>query len=217
MDFAAARHSMVENQLRTNKITDRRLIEVMQRLPREEFVPAHLRGVAYVDEDVALGGGRFLMEPLVLAQLLQTAAIAPADTVLEVGSASGYGAAVISQLARSVVGLESDPELATTAKRTLESLEMGGVETPIGPLTEGYPQRAPYDVIVFGGAVAEIPAAIIDQLGEGGRMVAVVTGADGASRGMEITRFHGTVTRRAAFEGATPLLPGFERQPGFVF
>src|SRR5579883_1628349 len=121
-DYAAARLNMVESQVRPNKVTDPRLLEALLEVPREGFVSEQLRGVAYVDEDVPLGGGRFLMEPMVFARLVQTAAVKPADTVLEVGCGTGYGAAVLARLAARVVTLESEPELGRQAEANLRRL-----------------------------------------------------------------------------------------------
>src|SRR5260370_11450328 len=114
-DYRSARLNMVESQIRPNKVTDPAVIEAMLAVPRERFVPEALRGVAYVDEDIPLGGGRYLMEPMVLGRLLQSAAIARTDAVLDVGCGSGYASAVMARLARNVIALEEDPALARQA------------------------------------------------------------------------------------------------------
>jgi len=216
MDHAAARHNMVENQIRTNRVTDPLVIEALSALPREVFVPEPLRGIAYVDEDLALGNGRYLMEPLVLALLLQAAEIGPDDIVLEVGCATRYGAAAIARMAATVVALDSDAALAGHAERALAELDITNVAVVTGPLTDGYPRQGPYDVIVFGGAVSEVPDGITGQLAEGGRMVAVVSDGD-IGRGTLFGRRAGIVSRRALFDAGTPILPGFEKAPSFVF
>ena len=171
VDFAAARFNMVESQLRTNKVTDLRLLGAFETVPRERFVPEPLRGIAYIDEDVPLGGGRFVMEPRVLARLLQAADPGPEDVALDLGCGSGYATAILSRLVATVVALEDDAALAAAANRTLEKLEIDNAVVVEGRLTEGYPKQAPYNVILLGGAVAEVPAAIADQLAEGGRLV----------------------------------------------
>jgi protein-L-isoaspartate(D-aspartate) O-methyltransferase len=125
MDYAAARLNMVESQVRTNKVTDPAILGAMLEIPRERFVPDGMRGVAYVDDDIPIGGGRTLIEPMVHARLLQTAAIEPSDNVLEVGTCLGYGAALLDRLAARVVALESDPALADAATRTLAALGRG--------------------------------------------------------------------------------------------
>lgn len=217
MDYAAARRKMVENQIRANRITDPALITAMATVPREAFVPAPLQGIAYVDDDIRLNGGRTLLAPLVLAQLVQLAGIAAEDVVLNVGCGVGYDTAIIAGLASAVVGLESDPGLAETARRLLTELSLGMVTIVEGPLAQGYARQSPYDVIVFGGAIAAPPAAITGQLAEGGRMVAVVTDGRGVGRGTLFVKTRGTVSHRVAFDAAAPFLPGFEPQPQFVF
>jgi protein-L-isoaspartate(D-aspartate) O-methyltransferase len=217
MDYAATRRRMVENQLRTSHVTHPGVIQAMLEVPREAFLPARLRGIAYVDEDIPLGNGRFLMEPLVLARLLQLAWIGPADAVLAIGCDCGYGAAVMARLATSVVALESDPDLVAGATRTLSDLGVDNVAVVEGPLAAGYGRGAPFDLIVFGGAVAAVPDAITGQLAEMGRVVAVVAGPGRIGRGTLMRRTQGVLSRRQEFDAATPVLPGFAPQPRFEF
>lgn len=219
MDYAAARRSMVENQIRTNRVTDPLVIAAMSELPRELFLPPTSRGIAYVDDDVPLGNGRFLMEPLVAARLLQLAEIGPSDVVLEVGANVGYLSAVIARLASAVLALESDAELAKRARAALAELAINTVTVVEGDPGLGYPRQAPYDVIVINGAVTRVPEAILDQLNEGGRLVAVVVGEDGVGRGTLHLRSGAVVSSRAAFEGATALLPALAAptKPAFQF
>jgi protein-L-isoaspartate(D-aspartate) O-methyltransferase len=217
MDYAAARRTMVENQIRTNRVTDPLILAAMAELPREAFVPEALKGVAYVDEDIPLGGGRFLMEPLVTALLLQTAEIDADDVVLDVGCGPGYASAIMARVASVVVGLECDPVLAETARRLMSELSLETVAVVERPLTEGYPRQAPFDVIVFGGAISAPPDALVAQLADGGRMMAVVLDADGIGRGTLFVKIGGGLSRRVVFDAATPLLPGFAPQPSFEF
>lgn len=217
IDYAVSRRNMVESQIRTNKVTDSGLLAVMAELPRECFVPEPLRGVAYVDEDIPLGGGRYLMEPMVLARLLQAAAVQPEDVVLDIGCATGYSAAVLARLANTVVALESHSELAARATATLADLGIDNAVVVEGPLKEGYAKQAPYDVIFIGGAVPRIPRVIADQLGEGGRLVAVVAAEAAIGRGTLVTRVGGILSDRPVFDAGTPLLPEFAPEPGFVF
>ena len=216
-DFAAARLNMVESQLRTNKVTDLRLLGAFETVPRELFVPEPLRGIAYIDEDVALGGGRFVMEPRVLARLLQAAQPGPEDVALDLGCGSGYATAILSRLVATVVALEDDAALATAVNRTLGELEIDNAVVVEGRLTEGYPKQAPYNVILLGGAVAEVPAAIADQLAEGGRLVTVVSAGPGLGRATLMRRDGGVISSRVLYDAALPVLPGFEAEPGFVF
>lgn len=217
MDYAVARRRMVENQLRTSQIVDPGVLAAMHRMPRELFVPDALKGIAYVDEDLALGKDRYLMEPLVLARLLQAATIGPDDVVLDVGCVTGYSAAIMSQLSSTVVALESDPEFAAEAQRLLSELELDNVAVIEGPLQEGYERGGPYDVIVFGGALAEIPDKIADQLADGGRMVAVVSPRAKVGKVMLFNRIHGEISQIQGYDAFTPMLPGFEPVPRFTF
>ena len=217
MDYAAARLNMVESQIRTNKVTDERIINAMLNLPRERFVPKQLRGIAYVDDDIHIGSNRYLMEPMVLARLLQVANIGGRDIVLAIGIGAGYDAAVLSRLAATVVALEGDSALASGASRLLAELGMDNVAVVEGPLAAGYPRQAPFDVIVLGGAVEEIPAALYDQLAEGGRLVAVVAPPGEPGRAVLAVRTQGAISVRPVFDAATHRLPGFAREPGFVF
>lgn len=224
MNYAAQRRNMVESQLRPNQVTDERILAAMGALPREAFVSKAQRGIAYVDEALPIGGGRYLMEPLVIARLMQEAAVKPTDVALHIGCGTGYAAAAMAKLASTVVAVESDPMLAKQAMQTLADLGIDTVAVVEGALTEGYPKQAPYDIIFFDGAVADIPTGIADQLAEGGRLVAVVEGRPrpGAigrwpGRGVLVTRFGGVLSRREVFDAGTPVLPGFERKPAFVF
>ena len=217
VDFAAARWNMVESQLRTNKVTDLRVLDAFETVPRELFVPEPLRGIAYVDEDVALGSGRFVMEPRVLARLLQAAQPGPEDMALDLGCGSGYATAILSRLVATVVALEADAALAEAANRTLDKLEIDNAVVVEGRLAEGYPKQAPYNVILLGGAVAEIPAAIADQLAEDGRLVAVVSAGPGLGRATLMRRDGGVISSRVLYDASLPVLPGFEAAPGFVF
>jgi protein-L-isoaspartate(D-aspartate) O-methyltransferase len=208
---------MVESQLRTNKVSDTALLEAFGGVPRELFVPEPLRGIAYVDEDIALENGRFVMEPMILARLLQAARPEPDDVALDLGCATGYATAILSRLVATVVALEGEPALAAEANRTLSELEIDNAVVVEGPLTTGYPKQAPYNVIVVGGAVAEIPPAISDQLADRGRLVAVVKADAGMGRATLVQRNGGVVASRILFDAAAPMLPGFEIEPGFVF
>ncbi len=217
IDFQSARVNMVDSQVRPNKVADVAVLDAMLAIPREIFVPSHLHGVAYIDEDVPLGGGRFLIEPMVFGRLLQIAAIGPADTVLDVGCGTGYAGAVMAKLARSVVALDEDSAMTQRASATYRELGLANAAAVEGPLTAGYPQRGPYHVITFGGAVAAIPAAISGQLAEGGRLVAVVKPEAGMGKAVLVTRRDGVLAQRVIFDAGTPLLPSFAAQPEFVF
>lgn len=208
---------MVESQIRTNRVTDPRLVAAFEALPREAFVGEARRGIAYVDEDLEVAPGRYLMEPMVLGRLLQAAAPQAHDMALDVGCATGYSTAVIARLAQTVVGLECDRSLVEAANRTLNALDVDNAVVVEGKLEAGYQKQAPYDVILFQGAVCEVPEAAKRQLADGGRLVAVVVDAGGIGRGTLVQRSGDSFSRRTLFDAATPLLPGFAREVGFVF
>lgn len=216
MDYVTARKNMVESQIRTNKVTSERIVAAMLDLAREEFVPAKLKGAAYLDEDLPVAPGRFLMEPMVLARLLQYAEVKPSDKVLDLGGATGYSAALVSYLAGSVVAVESDADLAAQAKPLLAKFGKAPVTLVQGDLKQGAKAHGPYDVILFAGTVAEVPAAVLEQLSEGGRLLAVLQ-SPRIGRATLITRQGNTFPQRQLFDAQVPVLPGFERQEAFVF
>lgn len=217
MDYAAARYKMIQNQIRTNRVTDDAVIAAMGELPREQFLPESLRGLAYADDDIPLGGGRFLIEPLATALLVQAAEIDADDVTLDVGCGVGYTSAIMARLAGAVVALECDPGLATRATQALNAVGATTASVTVGPLPQGHPSLAPYDVIVFSGAVASVPKTLCEQLAEGGRMVAVIEGEKGIGRGTLFLRRGGSISRRPLFDAAIPLLPGFAPEPTFRF
>jgi protein-L-isoaspartate(D-aspartate) O-methyltransferase len=215
--YDAARVNMIERQLQPNKVTDERVIDAFASIRRELFVPERLRAIAYSDTDLPLGNGRYLMAPMVAARLLQAAEIGRNDNALVVGAGVGYEAALISLLGRNVIALERDAELARQGRAALVEHRIATVNVVDDPQAQGSRMRPAYDVILFGGAVAEIPAEISTQLTEGGRMVAVVKADSGPGRAMLTTRTGGVLAARVMFDAATPLLPGFARKPAFVF
>ena len=221
-DFAAARANMVESQIRPNKVTDPALIGAMGALPRERFVPDARRPLAYVDEDLALGAGRHLMEPMVLARLIQTAAPEAGEIALVVGCGTGYAVAVLSHLCETVIGVESDGALAGRAAETLIDLGIDNALVVEGPAGEGYPKQAPYDVILFDGAIPDFPDAVAAQCAESGRMVGVLTGVGpgvgpGVGRATVGAKFGGIVSKRPVFDAAVPPLPEFVETGVFRF
>jgi protein-L-isoaspartate(D-aspartate) O-methyltransferase len=216
-DYAAARLRMVESQIRPNKVTDFAILEAFLDVARERFAPEGRRGVAYVDEDLPLGNGRCLMEPMVLGRFLQQGGLVPEDRVLVVGAGTGYDAAVVSRVAKRVVALESDKELAMRARSALASVGATSVAVREGPLEAGWPDQAPYDLILVGGAVGLVPDALAAQLAEGGRLVAVVKDAPGLGKATLFMKARGAVSKRVLFDAGTMPLPGFVAEPGFVF
>jgi len=218
-DYAAARTTMVDTQVRTEGVTDHRIIRLMGEVPRHRFVPARARPFAYTDADIAVkedGHARRMIRPATLARLIQAAAILPTDFALVVGSATGYAAAVIAGLASSVIALESDEQLAASAAETLTDVGVGNVAVVTGPLAAGYAAEAPYDVIFVDGAVEDVPEALFAQLREGGRLVAVV-GYNRAAPAVVYTKTADDIGEHPVFDAFVPALPGFSRPRAFVF
>ena len=215
-DYAAARLHMVQSQLHPNRVTDPRIFSAMTEVPRERFAPEALRDVACVDEDIAVGPGRYLMEPMVFALLVQAARVGAEDIVLDVGCGTGYSTAVLARLSGTVVALESEADLADRAQALLSQLEIANAVVVSRPLVEGYAEQGPYDVIFVNGSVARLPEALTTQLAEGGRLVAVVRSGRSGTANL-VTRRDGLIASRPVFDAATPPLPEFDKRPGFVF
>lgn len=217
-DYAAARLNMVESQVRPNGITDRRIIAAVERVPRELFVPESRRAVAYMDEDVPLDaahGPRALIEVMAFTRMLQHALIKPTDKVLLVGAGTGYGAAVVSQLAARTVALECDPALVASARRNLDGAE--NIVVVEGPLEPGCAAEQPYDVIIAEGRVEEVPEAWLGQLAEGGRVLAVV-GEEDMAQARILTKSGAAIAVRQVFDASVAALPGLKKKrPAFVF
>ena len=223
IDYATKRRHMVESQLRPNGITDARITSAMFELPREAFVPAALQALAYIDEDIAINDRasgqkrRFLMEPMVFARLVQLAEIGPEDIVLDVGCGLGYSTAILARLSGSVVALEDDETLRLGAAENLAANGVTNAAVVQGPLADGYPKEAPYDVIFVNGQVPEVPPSLLEQLKDGGRLVAVIDQGP-VGKASLFSRHKSATSRRIAFDASIGRLPGFEEvEPSFVF
>jgi protein-L-isoaspartate(D-aspartate) O-methyltransferase len=222
IDYHQRRLNMVDSQVRTSDVTDRRILRAMLEVPREIFAPESLRSMAYMDGPLPAtprGGGarmRYLLPPRSFALLAQLAEIEPTERVLDVGCASGYSTAVLARLAQAVVAVESDAALAHAARQNLHTLGAANAMVVENVLTGGAPDAGPYQAILINGAVEQMPPALLDQLADGGRLVAIV--ADGALRRARIWQRAGkAIADRPAFEADAEILPGFERAPAFVF
>jgi protein-L-isoaspartate(D-aspartate) O-methyltransferase len=206
-NFEQMRRAMVDSQLRTTAVNDPRVVNAMAEVPRERFVPAAQAGMAYLDVALPLDGGRAMPAPMVLGRLLTEARVRPTDRALVIGAAGGYSAAILAKLAGSVVALEEDG---------FAMLPVDGVTAVSGPLTEGWAALGPYDLILFDGAVEEVPPAIVAQLADGGRIAAPIV-AEGVAR-LAIGRRAGEGFGLFSFADAeAPRLPGFARPKGFSF
>lgn len=215
--FEAARSHMVDSQVRPNKVTDARIIAAMRRLPRERFVPPHLAALAYVDEDVPLGDGRVLIEPMVIARLVQLTAVSAGERALVVAAGTGYGAALLAACGARVTALEQVASLQSIARSVLAELAPS-VSLVTGPLAAGWPPGAPYDVILIEGAVGEIPSAIDDQLHrETGRLVTVLSTGSGVGQAVLAEATPAGLRTQPMFDCATAPIPSLMPSPGFVF
>jgi protein-L-isoaspartate(D-aspartate) O-methyltransferase len=221
--FSTARQKMVDGQVRTNDVTDRRILDAMLELPRENFVPDDKRALAYLDLDLDVSEGgsgaakRFLVKPVLTARLLQAAEILETDNVLIVGVATGYAAAVAAPLAGRVTATESDSALAARGRDVLGRLGLDGKVTfRTAEAAAGDPAGAPYDVILLNGATEVVPQQLYGQLRDGGRLLGVFAMTH-PPRAMIVRRSHGDFGTRPLFDAAAPVLPGLERVPEFVF
>lgn len=217
--YQTARQCMVESQIHPMGIVMDDLLQAFNDTPREEFVPEAQRGICYCDEDIEISKGRYMMEPSVLARLIQASAPTPNDVALTVGSGIGYNAAIMSQLVSTVVALESDKDLVSQAQASWDNLGYNNIAGIDGDLTAGAPDSAPYDIIIINGAVAEIPQAIKDQLAVGGRLVALVKrGGQSVAKATLVQHIKdGVFSDRVLFDAGTPYLQGFAPKKEFVF
>ncbi|WP_185982919.1 protein-L-isoaspartate O-methyltransferase family protein [Aureimonas mangrovi] len=215
MDFAAARVKMVDNQIRTTDVTDLEILRAFLNVPRELFVPAERRELAYIGAEMPLGSGRTMMEASPLAKLLQLVEVRLGDKALDVAGGTGYAAAILSRLGAQVTMLESDETLAETARVALAQAG-ASAEVVTGPLNEGHSAAAPYDVILIEGAVDTVPQALMDQLADRGRLVTVV-GYGNAGMARLFVKDGDIVSDRFGFNCSLRPLPGFQKSPSFVF
>jgi len=219
IDFTRLRRSMVDSQIRPNDVTDPRIIEAMLELPRERFVPSARANLAYLDDDLSVSEGgvkRCLIEPMVLARLVQALQLSETDRALDIGGATGYSTALLARLARHVVMVEEDPTLISAARQNLSELGIDNVEFATGPLKAGAPGKGSFDAILLNGSVEVVPQDLLAQLEEGGRLAAVVQGSP-PGRATLYVRAGGVVSQRPVFDAAVTPLPGFEAPRGFVF
>ena len=214
-DFVKARELMVEAQLRTAGVLKRPILDAMGAVPREVFVPENRRTLAYAGLAHQLdNSGRFLPSPSDFGKLIQLADVQPDDVVLDVACGTGYSCAVLALVANAVVGLEDRDELAAQANDILARLEVGNAAVLSGPLGDGVPSEAPFDVIVIEGQVEEIPAKLLTQLKDGGRLVAVV-GPGNAAIATVYVRSGDDIAERHEYSATLPILTEFRRPPAF--
>jgi len=216
LQFATQRFNMVEAQVRINDVTDPRIHAAMGEIPRERFVPPGKRALAYADVPVEVSPGRFLLDPRTFSKLVALADIRRLDTVLDVGSATGYSSAVLARLAKTVFALEQDAELVRVSYELLPQVGAANAIVTQGAMNIGLKAKAPFDAIFVNGAIPGAPEALLAQLAEGGRLVAVI--GDGTTGRAELfVRENGGIGQRSGFDAAVPPLVGFSKTVGFVF
>ena len=219
-----ARKHMILGQLYTNDIVDKRILEAMADIPREPFLPEALRGAAYVDEDIDVGNGRYMMEPLTFAKLLDLAEITPACRILNIGCLNGYSTAILSRLGGHVVGVDVDTNAIIQARTHMQSLGITDVNLqPVSTMSDGYALSSPYNVIVIQGAIGFISEALGSQLAVGGRLVTIRNISKrsdspiGLGRGLLVTRIEHKLQYREHFDASCAVLPSFEQPTDFIF
>ena len=218
-DYSVARLKMVDGQVRPSDVTDLRILEAMLAVPREEFVAANLRPMAYLDIDLEVKGGaakRCLLKPVVLAKMLQAASVSKTDRVLVVGCATGYSVAVVSKLAAQVIATEPDAELAAAAKASLSGIGASNVTVKVSEPAMGDEAHGPYDVIIVDGATEITPDTLYRQLKMGGRLAGVFA-QNRPAKAWLVTRSPADFGNRVLFDAHAEVLPGLQRVPAFSF
>lgn len=222
-DFTQARQNMVDGQVRTNKVTSHALIRRLRDIPREIFVTPDQAAVCYIDEDLPLPNGRFLLEPMVLARLIQAAELTHTDSVLDVGCASGYSSAIIAGLCATVIGVDRDKNLIDRAVNNIRELSIANCAFITGPMLTGHSAKAPYDAIIVNGSVSELPNVLFDQLRDGGRLLCILkqSGAQaialGPGKAMIYRKSGAVISGRALFDAASPYIESPQQTSKFVF
>ena len=216
--FETARKMMVDCQIRPSKVTDQNVLDAFLAVPREAFVSKHHQAVAYIDEDLPLSNGRNLMEPMVLARLVQALEIRAGDNVLVVGAASGYGSAIIAHMAGSVIAVETRAQTVEKAQEILVAHGIDNAAVVKSRLVDGYADEGPYDQILVEGGVETMPPSLLQQLAPKGRLAAVYR-PHGAPIGVASlwTRSGNDFTRKSLFDASVPNLDEFNKKPEFTF
>lgn len=220
LDFAQARRTMVDCQLRTFDVSDRAVLAAMDEVPREAFMPEGREALAYSDQNIVVwdraGLRRRAVPPMALGRVIQALELAPDARVLDVGMGLGYGPALMARLGAFVVGLETDEALAAEARSRLGAAGFAQVEIRVGPLRDGCPDRSPFDAILINGAIEGRPTELLDQLAGGGRLVCFERNGDAGQAVLHV-KSGDAVGRRALFDVSVPVLPDFVRPPEFQF
>lgn len=213
---ADARRHMIDGHLLPNDVTDQNVIDAIEQVNREAFVPDERKGVAYIDKSIKVADGRYLMEPLSFAKLLSEADIQPNELVLDIAPATGYSSAVLCKLVEAVVAIEENAELAKNATKSLADQDCDNVALINSAHNEGLAKQGPYDLIFIGGMIDEVPQTLLEQLAEDGRILCILN-KDGFGRAALITYNDKIKGVRILFDSAAPKLAGFEKAKGFEF
>ena len=219
LNYVQARKHMVESQIQTAGVVDSRILEAFLAMPREKFVPESLRDVAYVDKNLALGEGRFLLEPSVLARMMQAANVNPKDIVLNIGDMAGFSSAMLSRLVSMVVTVETRAGVLDAARQSWGECSDCNIAVISGDLTEGCPEHAPYDLIFMCGSVVDVPDIFLAQLSLHGRLITILR-PPGAPVGTAVIVERvgeGKYATRKLFDATTPYICGFEPKTEFSF
>ena len=218
MRFVTLRKAMVDSQIRPNKVIDDQVIEAFSTVPRELFVNRQMQEMAYIDEDIHLSGGRFIIEAMVMARMVQALKLTPSDNVMCIGAGNGYGAAILSSLAASVIAVETRIQMVEKAQQIVAGLDIGNVAVVKSRLQDGYPSEAPYQGIIIEGGVEYVPQALFDQLSDGGHLVCVLRPRDlDVGEAMIWHKRSDHVTSKALFTAQVPVLDEFKLKPKFAF
>lgn len=218
MRYETLRKAMVNSQIRPNKVIDEQIIEAFSTVPRELFVNRQMQEMAYIDEDIHLSGGRFIIEAMVMARMIQALKLTPFDNVMCIGAGNGYGAAILSSLAASVIAVETRIQMVEKAQQLVASLDIGNVAVVKSRLQDGYPSEAPYQGIIIEGGVEYVPQALFDQLSDGGHLVTVLRPSDlNVGEAMLWLKLNDHVTPKALFTAQVPVFDEFKLKSKFSF
>lgn len=212
----ANRRHMIDGLLLPNDVTDERVIEAIEKVNRESFVPEERKGVAYIDKSIKVADGRYMMDPLSFAKLLSEADIKADELALDVATNTGYTAAVLSKLVDAVVAIEENKTLSETATKNLADEDCDNVAVINSTHTDGLAKQGPYDLIFINGMIDEVPRALLEQLNDGGRILCIIN-KDGFGRASLVTYNDKILGVRVLFDAMAPKLKGFEKEKKFVF
>jgi protein-L-isoaspartate(D-aspartate) O-methyltransferase len=212
------RHLMVESQLRTNKVTNVDLLKAFETTAKETFLDGEYAALAYIDEDLMLQDGRFILEPMVFARLVQALDLSKSDSVLDVGASCGYSTAILAQLAQSVVGIESNTDLSNKGQDNIIAAEIDNAVILQGQHKDGFSNEAPYNAIIIEGSVESVPSALLDQLADDGRLVTVLRdGPSSPGKAIKYVRAGDGFAHSILFDAQTPMLTEFAQEKAFSF